>query len=270
MRQIPFIKMHGIGNDFVIIDERQQNYSIDTALVQLISDRHKGVGCDQFVVLRNSDLADCHVIFYNSDGSISGACGNATRCVAKLISNENSSNEVNLQTEFGILNCSISGENISVNMGAAKTNWNEIPLRNEVDTDDLQLLQGELQGGFAVSMGNPHAVFFVEDTNAINLAEHGSALENHEIFPERANIEIVQVLSESEINLRVWERGAGETLACGSGACAAVYASYKKGLTGDNVKVNLPGGALQIKVNSDGSIIMTGTATHVFEGVLEL
>ena len=269
MTKIPFIKMHGIGNDFVIIAERAGKYAITTKMVQFISDRHKGVGCDQFVVIGPAKEADCSVSFYNPDGCKSGACGNATRCVASQVMLETGQEVVTLETDGGLLECRKNGDEISVNMGKAKTNWQEIPLAHEVDTLNVPLSEGDLKNPVAVSMGNPHAVFFVNDVAAIDLENLGPKLENNEIFPQRANIGVAQIISENAINLRVWERGAGETLACGSGACAAVFASYSRGFTENNVIVNLPGGKLRIEILESNEVIMTGSATKVFEGVVD-
>ncbi len=267
MAYIEFIKMNGIGNDFVIIDSRKQEIPLNNELIGIICDRHKGVGCDQLVIIEHSDQADCLVKFYNPDGSEAGACGNATRCVAYLLSEERQSDFIPLQTKAGILECNKISEGIfSVKMGVAKTAWQDIPLTEGADTSNLDISEGCLSNPFAVNIGNPHAVFFVDDVDSIDLKDLGKKLENHKIFPERANIEIVQIISTDEVKLRVWERGAGETLACGSGACAAVFASYKKGLTGDKVKVCLPGGDLQIKVSEDNNIIMTGSVAVNFAG----
>ena len=266
-----FIKMHGIGNDFVVIDNRDGKNNLTNEQVAVICDRHKGVGCDQLVMLENSENSDVFMRFFNPDGSESGACGNASRCVASLICKELNQGEVELETSSGVLHTRKTADGlIAVNMGKARTNWEEIPLAKNVDTLKLPIGEGELQNPVAVSMGNPHAVFFVDNGREIDLDVLGSKLEYNDIFPERANIGVVDVISDSEINLRVFERGAGETLACGSGACAAVFASNSRGLTGKDVKVNLPGGALNIKLQDDGDIIMTGTATFVFEGIITL
>lgn len=273
MKQLKFIKMHGIGNDFIVIDSRNEAFNLTSQQIIKLCDRNKGIGCDQLVLLESptQDNADCMVRFFNPDGSESGACGNASRCVAKLVMQEKSVKTLNLQTKATILNCKLTDDNlISVNMGVAKTNWQEIPLSYEVSTQNLGLECGMLKGGFAVNMGNPHAVFFVDNVDNINFDECGSKLENDNIFPQKANIGAVQIISANEINLRVFERGAGETLACGSGACAAVVAAYLSKKTSNNVKVNLKGGSLNIKVNDDLSVVMTGSATHVFDGVLNV
>lgn len=269
MKNIAFIKMHGLGNDFVIVDARKEKHSFTEAMVQFICDRHKGVGCDQFVVIENSAKSDCSVRFYNADGSESGACGNATRCVAKLIMKESGKNSTVLESRAGLLECKAAGDDITVNMGKARMGWQEIPLAYEADTLHVGIGEGPLQNPVCVSMGNPHAVFFVNDVKKVDLANLGPKLEHHKIFPERANIGVVQVVSENEIILRVWERGSGETMACGSGACAAAVAANARGLTGNNTKVRLAGGDLQIELRG-GNVYMTGAAEQVFTGELKI
>lgn len=273
MNKLQFIKMHGIGNDFIVIDKRDQKIELTDVQIITLCNRNKGVGCDQLVFIESpkSDDSDCFVRFYNPDGSQSGACGNASRCVALLLMQENKSNQINIQTQASILNCLLNDNgDVTVNMGQAKTNWKQIPLSHEVDTKSLNLKRGDLQGGFAVNMGNPHAVFFVRNTEDVNFDNCGKQLENDEIFPEKANIGVVEVINKSEINLRVFERGAGETLACGSGACAAVVASYLSDKTSNQVKVNLKGGSLTIKVDESLNVFMTGSATYVFDGQINL
>jgi diaminopimelate epimerase len=268
MKNIPFIKMHGLGNDFVIVDSRKHNYTFTSDEIRKISDRHRGVGCDQFVVIENSHHVDCSVLFYNADGSSSGACGNATRCVAWLIMQEKNIENVSLQTVGGFLKCQKKGhELVEVDMGQAKTNWQQIPLAKEADTLHLPVGSGVLKDGVAVSMGNPHAVFFVEDVERVDLSVCGAALENDTLFPQRANIGVAQIISDKIIKLRVWERGTGETEACGTGACAAAVASNLRGLTSGVVNVKLAGGDLEIKYK-DGNVTMTGAVATSFTGVL--
>lgn len=302
MKNIPFIKMHGLGNDFVIVDSRKHNCTFTSDEIKGIADRHRGVGCDQFVVIENPRLpqnmsspefakqilgrtneipleflieiqgmtsdADCLVLFYNADGSQSGACGNATRCVAWLIMQEKNIENVSLQTVGGFLKCQKKGhELVEVDMGQAKTNWQQIPLAKEVDTLHLPINSGILKDGVAVSMGNPHAVFFVEDVEKVDLSACGAALENDDLFPQRANIGVAQIISDKIIKLRVWERGTGETEACGTGACAAAVASNLRGFTSGVVTVKLAGGDLEIKYK-DGNVTMTGAVATSFTGVL--
>jgi diaminopimelate epimerase len=279
MKSIPFIKMHGAGNDFVVVECRVEEFNLSDSDIKEICNRQKGVGCDQLVLLKASSVADVRVEFYNGDGSKSGACGNGTRCVASLIMMQNEEPTATIETGGGILECYATGEFskddeelYTVNMGAAKFGWQDIPLASEMDTLKLPIpaIEGWGDGASAVNMGNPHAVFFVDDNHAINLEVEGSALENNPIFPERANIEAVQIISRNEINLRVWERGAGETLACGSGACAAVAAGVRRKLLDNKVKVHLLGGDLDIEIIEGGDILMTGPVAIVFTGVIEL
>lgn len=271
MTRLPFIKMHGIGNDFVIVDARVEKITLSDKVVGRLCDRHTGVGCDQLVVLGVSELADCFVRFYNPDGSESGACGNATRCVAHLVMREKGVPNVVLETKAGLLACNVAGQNeVAVNMGKYRDSWQDIPLASDVDTWHVPVSAGPLSDAVAVSMGNPHAVFFVDDVATVDLAVYGAALEVDAMFPERANIGVAQVVSDREINLRVWERGAGETLACGSGACAAAVAAVRRELTGGKVQVNLPGGSLQIEVRDDKTVMMTGPVAAVFTGVFNM
>lgn len=265
--------MHGLGNDFVIIDCRSENYSFAAGEIAAIADRHTGVGCDQFVLLKKSDAADCFVQFYNEDGSQSSACGNATRCVAAIIMQEKASNKATLQTNAGILNC-VQNDNlqISVEMGQYVDDWRQIPLASESDTLHVEVASGALSDAVAVNIGNPHAVFFVEDNTKIDLAKDGGFLETHPIFPERANIGVASVSSKTAINLRVWERGVGETKACGTGACAAAIAAVRRGLCScdADITISLAGGDLIIKVLQNKNVTMTGLVTFVFDGSFDL
>lgn len=273
--------MHGAGNDFVIVECRAQDFRFTKSDIEEICNRHKGVGCDQLVLLKTSKTADIRVEFYNSDGSISGACGNGTRCVASLIMMQNEQDMASVETASGILECYNTGEMLdsgeelfSVNMGKAKFGWQDIPLAKEMDTLEINLFSEHDAGIFgtatAVNMGNPHAVFFIDDVQKIAVEKYGSEVENNPLFPQRTNVEFTQIISKCEINLRVWERGSGETLACGSGACAAVAAGFKRGLLGNNVVVHLPGGDLTIEIIEGGDILMTGPVAVVFTGEIEL
>jgi len=260
-----FLKMHGLGNDFVIIDARGAGDPVTPALAAALGDRHRGVGFDQLAVISETDGADARVTFWNSDGSTAGACGNATRCVAHLLMAESGAGQLAMLTANGRLAAErLADGRIRVDMGAAHTGWREIPLAEEADTVALPLPGSP----GAVSMGNPHCVFFVEDAEAVPLAEVGPHWEHHPMFPERTNVEFAQVLSRGAIRLRVWERGAGITLACGSGACATVVAGVRKGLLDRRVEVSLDGGTLEIEWRPDGHVLMTGPVSHVFEGRL--
>ena len=261
---VPFLKMHGLGNDFVIIDARETESPITSQVAKAIGDRHFGVGYDQLVVMTNSQKADVELIFWNSDGSLSDACGNASRCVARLIMDENNSKEITLKTGSGVL-LARKGSNgfISVNMGHPQLDWDLIPLKEKVD-----LLELPIEGRpAAVGMGNPHCVFVVDDVNLVDLVGWGSKIEAHELFPKKTNVEFIQIIDRKNIRQRTFERGAGETLACGSGACAVTVAAHLKGLTERNVNIYLDGGQLSIDWLEDG-IWMTGPTSFVFKGIL--
>ena len=261
---VPFLKMHGLGNDFVIIDARETESPITSQVAKAIGERHFGVGYDQLVVMTNSQKADVELIFWNSDGSLSDACGNASRCVARLIMDENNSEEITLKTGSGVL-LARKGSNgfISVNMGHPQLDWDLIPLKEKVD-----LLELPIEGRpAAVGMGNPHCVFVVDDVNLVELVSWGSKIENHELFPEKTNVEFIQIIDQKNIRQRTFERGAGETLACGSGACAVAVVAHLKGLTERNVNIYLDGGQLSIDWLEDG-IWMTGPTSFVFKGIL--
>ena len=261
---VPFLKMHGLGNDFVIIDARETESPITSQVAKAIGERHFGVGYDQLVVMTNSQKADVELIFWNSDGSLSDACGNASRCVARLIMDENNSEEITLKTGSGVL-LARKGSNgfISVNMGHPQLDWDLIPLKEKVD-----LLELPIEGRpAAVGMGNPHCVFVVDDVNLVELVSWGSKIETHELFPKKTNVEFIQIIDQKNIRQRTFERGAGETLACGSGACAVAVVAHLKGLTERNVNIYLDGGQLSIDWSEDG-IWMTGPTSFVFKGIL--
>jgi len=261
---VPFLKMHGLGNDFVIIDARETESPITSQVAKAIGERHFGVGYDQLVVMTNSQKADVELIFWNSDGSLSDACGNASRCVARLIMDENNSEEITLKTGSGVL-LARKGSNgfVSVNMGHPQLDWDLIPLKEKVD-----LLELPIEGRpAAVGMGNPHCVFVVDDVNLVDLVSWGSKIEAHELFPKKTNVEFIQIIDRKNIRQRTFERGAGETLACGSGACAVTVAAHLKGLTERNVNIYLDGGQLSIDWLEDG-IWMTGPTSFVFKGIL--
>lgn len=267
-----FLKMHGLGNDFVVLDTRRNDLALTPAQVRAISDRHRGVGCDQLIVLEKprSRLSDAWMTIYNPDGSQSGACGNATRCVAWLLMNESKRDKVVIETIAGLLDGEARGDGlVAVDMGPARLDWRDIPLAEASDTLHLDIAAGPLARPAAVSMGNPHAVFFVDDAAAIDLAALGPVLEHHPLFPERTNVEIVQVLSRKTLRMRVWERGAGITQACGSGACAALVAAARRGLTGRKADVVLDGGTLSIEWLPDDHVLMTGPVALSFAGRLD-
>lgn len=267
-----FVKMHGLGNDFVVLDVRQSGLTLSAAAVRAIADRHRGVGCDQLIVVEaaRGATSDAWMTIYNPDGSESGACGNATRCVAWLLMGQNGSDSVVIETRAGLLDAEARGDKmVAVDMGAARLDWREIPLAEAVDTLHLGIAAGPLADPVAVSMGNPHAVFFVDDVAAIDLAAVGPGLEHHPLFPERTNVEIVQVLGPETLRMRVWERGAGITQACGTGACATLVAAARRGLTGRKAEVILDGGSLFIEWLADDHVLMTGPVALAFSGILD-
>lgn len=267
-----FTKMHGIGNDFVIIDTRKQRLELSREQARAIADRHTGVGCDQLILIETAvdAHADAFMRIYNTDGSEADACGNATRCVASLIMKENATRDTIIETVAGLLNAQRADDGlVSVDMGPANLDWRDIPLSEAVDTLHLGVGSGPLRDPVGVNMGNPHAVFFVEDADAVDLQEHGPVIEHHKAFPELTNVGVATVKSENEIRLRVWERGVGETLACGSGACAAIVAANRRSLTGRMANVHLNGGTLQMHWMSDNHVLMTGPVATSFSGDLD-
>jgi diaminopimelate epimerase len=266
-----FRKMHGLGNDFVVIDARKGPVTLPPERIQEICDRNFGVGCDQLVTISLSDSADVFARFYNADGSESAACGNATRCVADIVMREQGSEACTVETGSGILACTRSeGDMITVNMGAPRLEWAQIPLSEERDTLMLQLAPESENPAVAVSMGNPHCVIFVDDVENTLVDRIGPNVETHPLFPERTNVEFVQVLEDGRLRQRTWERGAGETLACGSGACAVAVAAIRRELIeGREVEILLNGGSISIEWReADNNVYMTGPVAYVFEGVL--
>ena len=237
-----------------------------------MADRHVGVGCDQVIVIEPSEtgVADAAMRIFNADGSEVAACGNATRCVAALLFRERNTDHVTIETAAGLLDAAAApGGLITVDMGPARTAWQEIPVAEALDTLHMGIAEGPLRDPVGVNMGNPHAVFFVDDVAKIPLDKIGPKLERHRLFPERANIGVAQVLSKERLRLRVWERGSGITLACGTGACAAVVAAHRRNLTGRKVEVLVDGGTLLIEWADDGHVLMTGPAATSFTGDLD-
>jgi diaminopimelate epimerase len=261
---LKFLKMHGLGNDFVIIDSRGQEARVTPSLAKSIGDRHRGVGFDQLAEILDSNDSDIILEFWNSDGSRAGACGNATRCVGRLILDETGKRAVTIRTERGILHAVDAGTEVSVNMGLPLLDWQQVPLAQDVTVENLPL-----EGApFAVGMGNPHAVFFVDDAEAVDLPTRGAKVENDPLFPERTNVEFAEVRSRDEIRMRVWERGAGITLACGSGACATVVAAASRGLTEKTVRMEMDGGWITLDWREDG-VWMTGPTALAFQGTFD-
>jgi diaminopimelate epimerase len=272
---IPFRKMNGLGNDFVVLDARARPLALGEDAVRAIADRKEGIGCDQIIALEPTPRADVFMRIWNSDGGEVGACGNAARCVASLVAAERGEPKVSIETESGMLSAAVNGDgSVTIDMGAPRFAWNEIPLSEPApDTRRIDLQIGPedpvLRSPSVVNVGNPHCLFFVDDVKAHDLARFGPMLEHHLLFPERANISLVQVLGPDAIKLRTWERGAGLTRACGTAACAAAVAAARRELTARKVKVSLPGGDLMIEWReSDGHILMTGPYALDFEGTL--
>jgi diaminopimelate epimerase len=270
------MKMHGAGNDFVIIDTRHKKLKLKTKQIREIANRRYGVGCDQILLLESTRKADIFMRVFNSDGGEIGACGNATRCVAALMMDEKKKDTVKVETVEAVMECTRAGKHqVTVNMGKPRLYWKEIPLAKAMDTEKLSITAGGMQHPVAVSMGNPHMVFFVPNVSKVPLDKLGPKLEHHKLYPKRTNVSVVEILKENHIIQRVWERGAGETLACGTAACAAVVAGARRGLTKRKVKVELPGGKLTIEWRPDdgdvpGEVLMNGPVSHVFHGELEL
>jgi diaminopimelate epimerase len=269
MGSIPFRKMHGLGNDFVVLDARARPLPFDAAAAQALADRHTGIGCDQVILVEAPRHPRAHaaIRILNPDGSEAEACGNATRCLALLLSPEFGDRHLRFESLAGLLDAEVMPDGrIAVDMGAARTAWDEIPLARAMNTERVDLHLGPLAKPVCTNIGNPHATFFVEDAEAIDLAALGPILERHELFPQRANIGVAAVADRSHIRLRVWERGAGLTRACGSGACAALVAAHRRGLADRRAELRLDGGALDILWREDGHVIMTGPAALSFEG----
>lgn len=267
----PFRKMHGLGNDFVVLDARQGGPRLSPAQAKAVANRRTGVGCDQILIIEPPrDGGAAFMAIRNADGGEVESCGNGSRCVAHLLMEETGRDSVTLETLAGpIVARRAQNGLVSIDMGPARLDWREIPLAKETDTLHMGIGEGPLQDPVGVSMGNPHAVFFVTDVAAVDLSAVGPKLEHHPLFPARANIEAAQVLSRDHIRMRVWERGAGITQACGTGACAVLVAAARRDLTGRSATVTLDGGDLHIEWRDDGHVIMTGPVAETFTGVLD-
>jgi diaminopimelate epimerase len=264
--RVPFVKMHGLGNDFVVLDGRAQAIpAIDSALAAALADRHTGIGCDQLVLLYPSAVADFRMRIFNSDGSEVEACGNASRAIGVL-----HGAAARIETLGGTIAVSPHDAGISVAMGVPAFEWDRIPLAYAMDTLTMPVAWEDLTDPIAVNVGNPHAIFFVPDCDAVELARLGPEIEHDPLFPERVNVNVATVTSRGAIRLRVWERGAGLTLACGTGACATAVGAMRRNLVERRVEVVLPGGPLTIEWRDDGQVVMTGPATESFRGEFEL
>lgn len=257
------MKMHGLGNDFVVLDGRVCGIEMTADLVQALGDRHRGVGFDQLAVMTQG-AGDVHLTFYNADGSTSAACGNATRCIARHIMDETRVTELRLTTDRGDLIAHDKGHGrTSVNMGQPQLDWTDIPLAKAMNTLELPIEGAPT----ATGMGNPHCSFFVDDVGAVDLNRLGPEIETHPLYPQRTNVQVVQVVGVDHLRMRVWERGVGITLASGSSSCAVAVAAARRGLTGHSVRIDLDGGTLDVDWRTDG-VWMTGPTTHVFSGTL--
>ena len=260
---VPFMKMHGLGNDFVVVDARVRAVEVTPEMARALGDRHRGVGFDQLAIITDG-AGDARLSFYNADGSVSAACGNATRCIARYLMDETGKDALTLVTPRGTLLARDAGGGLtSVNMGAPQTDWREIPLSEEMDTLELPIEGGPV----ATGMGNPHCTFFVDSAEAIPLDSFGPRYEHHPLYPERTNVQVAEITGPDRIRMRVWERGTGVTLASGSSSCAVAVAAARRGLTGRRVTIDLDGGTLEIDWRDDG-VWMTGPTMHVFSATL--
>ncbi len=261
----PFLKMHGLGNDFIVFDARAEPLTLTTSQVRGLSDRRAGIGCDQLIVVEPSAVATVRARFWNGDGDEVGACGNGSRAVAALVGGEAS-----IETAGGLLTASATAGGATVDMGLPHFDWDAIPLAYAMDTRDLPLAWGPLEHPGAANVGNPHVVFCVADPHAVDLAALGPEIEHDPVFPERVNVGVAALPARNRMVLRVWERGAGLTRACGTGAVAAVAIAQRRGLADASVTVTLPGGDLVISRAADGHLHMAGPAVIAWRGEIDL
>jgi len=268
-----FLKMHGLGNDFAVFDARNSGLKLDAATVRAIADRRTGIGCDQVIVIEHGENGtDAFMRIYNADGGEVEHCGNAARCVGRLLMDEKDRPDVRLGIAGGEIAVRDAGDAImSVEMAAPEFGWRAIPLARDMDTRAFALdVDGKVLEASALSVGNPHCVLFVDDAQRAPVAELGPRIEHHPLFPQRTNVEFVQVRDRGHLRMRVWERGTGITRACGTGACAAAVAAHRRGLCERKVEVMLDGGPLVIEWRKDGHILMSGSATLVYRGEIDL
>ena len=259
------MKMHGLGNDFVVLDGRTRDIAVTKAFAIAVGNRHTGIGFDQLALI-SQGVGDAHLTFWNTDGSRSSACGNATRCIARYLMDESGKADLHLTTERGDLRAIDAGDGLtSVNMGQPQLDWAKIPLAEEMDTLELPMEGAPT----ATGMGNPHCSFFVENAEAIPLETFGPRYEHHPLYPERTNVQVVSLIGPDHLRMRVWERGAGLTLASGSSSCAVAVAAHRRGLTGRKVQIELDGGTIHVDWREDG-VWMTGPTAHVCNGVLTI
>ena len=272
----PFIKMHGLRNDFVIIDGRQSSYRPTVEEIVRICDRREGVGGDELLIIdppksiSGESEAYAFVRIYNPDGREVEACGNASRCIGRLLLQESKRKEVVIETLGGLLKCRQAGtEQVAVEMGKLRTGWQEIPLAKQMDTLHLKIGAGPLQDPVGMNIGNPHAVFFVDDLDSVDLTLYGPQLQKHTLFPQEANIGVAQVMDSKTLKLSVWERPGALTTACGTGACAAVGAAHRRGLTeAKRMKVIMQAGSVEIELQKNGSVTMIGPVETCYTGYL--
>ena len=265
---IKAFKMDGLGNDFVIIDQRIHNLNLSKDQIIKICDRDF-IGCDQLILIKKNSEIDACLEFYNSDGSISGACGNGTRCIADFLSKEGNKKEISLLTSSGLLKSKILGNNlVETEIGIPKINWEEIPLSKKLDTKDLKIEIKDKNnnkhiGGVAVNVGNPHIVFFVNDIEIFDLKKVGPEIENHKFFPKKCNVTLAKVINKNLIKVKVWERGAGLTKACGTAACATAVAGNIQGLIDKTTDIEFLLGKLTISIDEKNSIHMKGPVSNI-------
>jgi diaminopimelate epimerase len=273
MSGLPFLKMHGLGNDFVVLDARARAIALGPEAARRIADRRTGVGCDQLLILEPApNGAAARLTIRNADGGEVSACGNGARCIASLLLNETGAPSIAIETAAGPIRAAArGGGRVEVDMGPALLGWREIPLAREIaDTTHLPLSAGPLSDPVGVGMGNPHAVFFVPDAQAVEIERWGPEIEHHPLFPERTNVEVCTVLARDRIRMRVWERGVGVTRACGSGACASLVAAVRRGLADRKAELILDGGSLEIEWRApDGHVLLTGPVATSFSGTID-
>jgi diaminopimelate epimerase len=269
-----FRKMHGLGNDFVVFDARNKDIALDRGVARALADRREGIGCDQVIVMAPSKGgADAFMRIYNADGGEVESCGNAARCVARLLMAESDTTRVRLDSPGGLLDCTdAGGGNVTVDIGEPHLGWREIPLGREVDTKSFVLtVDGAALTASAVSVGNPHCILFVEDAERAPVPELGPKIEHHPMFPSRTNVEFVSPISRTRLRMRVWERGVGVTRACGTGACATAVAAIRRGLAERKVDIVLDGGTLALEWReSDGHVLMTGPVALAYTGEVDV
>jgi len=265
---IKAFKMDGLGNDFVIIDQRIHNLNLSKDQIIKICDRDF-VGCDQLILIKKNSEIDANLEFYNSDGSVSGACGNGTRCIADFLSKENNQKEISVLTSSGLLKSKILGNNlVETEIGIPKINWKEIPLSKKIDTKDLKIEiidknNNKHIGGIAVNVGNPHIIFFVNDIESFDLKKIGPKIENHKLFPEKCNVTLAKVINKNLVKVKVWERGAGLTKACGTAACATAVAGNIKSLIDKTTDIEFTLGKLTISIDKKNSVHMKGPVSDI-------